>query len=60
MEEVVCDQDHTVQEDRYHFALSGKAFDVITEHFPHLIQKVRTHNWSYKHSIGDCTSVVPL
>ncbi|XP_024908394.1 probable cation-transporting ATPase 13A3 isoform X2 [Cynoglossus semilaevis] len=40
VEEVVCDQDHTVQEDRYHFALSGKAFDVITEHFPHLIQKL--------------------
>ncbi|KAM6919321.1 polyamine-transporting ATPase 13A3-like [Xenentodon cancila] len=29
-----------LDEETYHFALSGRAFAVITEHFPHLIQKL--------------------
>ncbi|PWA17582.1 hypothetical protein CCH79_00011217, partial [Gambusia affinis] len=29
-----------VEEEMYHFALNGRAFAVITEHFPQLIQKV--------------------
>ncbi|CAB1325886.1 unnamed protein product [Coregonus sp. 'balchen'] len=30
----------TQQEQRYHFAMSGRSFAVITEHFPDLVQKV--------------------
>lgn len=30
------------QEPSFHFAVSGKAFAVITEHFPQLLQKVQT------------------
>lgn len=30
------------REPGFHFAVSGKAFAVITEHFPQLLQKVRT------------------
>lgn len=30
------------REPSFHFAVSGKAFAVITEHFPQLLQKVRT------------------
>ncbi|KAJ8011279.1 hypothetical protein DPEC_G00056500 [Dallia pectoralis] len=31
------------QEKRYHFAMSGKSFAVITEHFPDLVQKLALH-----------------
>ena len=37
-----------LQEQSYHFAVSGKAFAVITEHFPHLVQKVKTQLLTYK------------
>lgn len=30
------------QEPSFHFAVNGKAFTVITEHFPQLLQKVQT------------------
>ncbi|XP_041659728.1 probable cation-transporting ATPase 13A3 [Cheilinus undulatus] len=39
-EEDECDKQVTHPERSYHFALSGKAFAVIMEHFPHLIQKL--------------------
>ncbi|XP_045907521.1 polyamine-transporting ATPase 13A3-like isoform X2 [Micropterus dolomieu] len=38
--EEVCDLQVTQQEQGYHFAVSGKAFAVITEHFPQLVQKL--------------------
>ncbi|XP_058492092.1 polyamine-transporting ATPase 13A3-like isoform X1 [Solea solea] len=38
--EEVYDDEHTPQEQNYHFALSGKTFAVIIEHFPQLIQKL--------------------
>uniref|UniRef100_A0A4W6FJ26 ATPase 13A3 n=1 Tax=Lates calcarifer TaxID=8187 RepID=A0A4W6FJ26_LATCA len=34
------DKKQTLQEQSYHFAVSGRAFAVITEHFPHLVQKL--------------------
>ncbi|KAG8014015.1 putative cation-transporting ATPase 13A3 [Nibea albiflora] len=34
------DKQVTQQEQSYHFAVSGRAFAVITEHFPQLIQKL--------------------
>uniref|UniRef100_A0A8D3E1S5 Polyamine-transporting ATPase 13A3 n=1 Tax=Scophthalmus maximus TaxID=52904 RepID=A0A8D3E1S5_SCOMX len=40
LEEGVSDKRQTLQEQSYHFAMSGKAFAVITDHFPHLIQKL--------------------
>lgn len=30
----------TQQEQRYHFAMSGRPFAVVTEHFPNLVQRV--------------------
>nr|XP_046263347.1 polyamine-transporting ATPase 13A3-like isoform X2 [Scatophagus argus] len=38
-EEEACDK-QVQQEQNYHFAVSGKAFAVITEHFPQLVQKL--------------------
>lgn len=32
---------HREEDPGYHFAVSGQAFNVITEHFPHLVPKVR-------------------
>ncbi|XP_073346675.1 polyamine-transporting ATPase 13A3-like isoform X2 [Pagrus major] len=40
LEEEVCDRQVTLQEQSYHFAVSGRSFAVITEHFPQLIQKL--------------------
>ncbi|XP_040000025.1 probable cation-transporting ATPase 13A3 [Xiphias gladius] len=40
VEEGMCDKRQTLQEQSYHFAVSGRAFAVITEHFPHLVQKL--------------------
>lgn len=37
VDEDMCDK----QEPSYHFALCGKAFAVIIEHFPQLLQKVQ-------------------
>uniref|UniRef100_A0A671XDP9 ATPase 13A3 n=1 Tax=Sparus aurata TaxID=8175 RepID=A0A671XDP9_SPAAU len=39
-EEKVCDRQVALQEQSYHFAVSGRSFAVITEHFPQLIQKL--------------------
>uniref|UniRef100_A0A8C4DKZ7 Polyamine-transporting ATPase 13A3 n=1 Tax=Dicentrarchus labrax TaxID=13489 RepID=A0A8C4DKZ7_DICLA len=36
----VYDKQVTLQEQSYHFAVSGRAFAVITEHFPQLVQKL--------------------
>lgn len=41
LEEGVYDEQLTQQDQSYHFALSGRAFAVITEYFPQLVQKVR-------------------
>ncbi|XP_013994947.1 polyamine-transporting ATPase 13A3 [Salmo salar] len=30
----------TQQEQRYHFAMSGRPFAVVTEHFPNLVQRL--------------------
>lgn len=35
------------QEPSFHFAVNGKAFTVITEHFPQLLQKVQTQPLSF-------------
>uniref|UniRef100_UPI0037E71000 polyamine-transporting ATPase 13A3-like n=1 Tax=Semicossyphus pulcher TaxID=241346 RepID=UPI0037E71000 len=40
LEEEGLDKQVTEQEPNYHFAVSGKAFAVITEHFPQLVQKL--------------------
>ncbi|XP_040910771.1 probable cation-transporting ATPase 13A3 isoform X2 [Toxotes jaculatrix] len=40
LEEEMCDKQQTLQEQSYHFAVSGKAFAVIMEHFPQLVQKL--------------------
>uniref|UniRef100_A0A4W6FKL9 Polyamine-transporting ATPase 13A3 n=1 Tax=Lates calcarifer TaxID=8187 RepID=A0A4W6FKL9_LATCA len=40
LEEGMYDKKQTLQEQSYHFAVSGRAFAVITEHFPHLVQKL--------------------
>ncbi|XP_019114526.2 probable cation-transporting ATPase 13A3 isoform X2 [Larimichthys crocea] len=39
-EEEAYDKQVTQQEQSYHFAVNGKTFAVITEHFPQLIQKL--------------------
>lgn len=39
------------QEQSFHFAVSGKAFAVITEHFPQLLQKVRTRPPTHRHTL---------
>lgn len=42
--EIIMEDGHCVDEQRplehYHFAMSGKSFAVITEHFQDLMQKV--------------------
>ncbi|GAA6222587.1 probable cation-transporting ATPase 13A3 isoform X1 [Lates japonicus] len=40
LEEGMYDKQQTLQEQSYHFAVSGRAFAVITEYFPHLVQKL--------------------
>ncbi|XP_070701334.1 polyamine-transporting ATPase 13A3-like [Pempheris klunzingeri] len=40
LEEGVYDKQVAQQEQNYHFAVSGRAFAVITEHFPELVQKL--------------------
>ncbi|XP_019958091.2 polyamine-transporting ATPase 13A3-like isoform X1 [Paralichthys olivaceus] len=40
LEEKAFDKRQPLQEQSYHFAVSGKAFAVITEHFPQLVQKL--------------------
>nr|XP_019958091.1 PREDICTED: probable cation-transporting ATPase 13A3 isoform X1 [Paralichthys olivaceus]XP_019958100.1 PREDICTED: probable cation-transporting ATPase 13A3 isoform X1 [Paralichthys olivaceus] len=40
LEEKSFDKRQPLQEQSYHFAVSGKAFAVITEHFPQLVQKL--------------------
>lgn len=37
---VAYGEQHKQQEHGYHFAMSGRSFAVITEHFPDLVQKV--------------------
>uniref|UniRef100_A0A8C4DQH4 Polyamine-transporting ATPase 13A3 n=1 Tax=Dicentrarchus labrax TaxID=13489 RepID=A0A8C4DQH4_DICLA len=39
-EPLMYDKQVTLQEQSYHFAVSGRAFAVITEHFPQLVQKL--------------------
>ncbi|XP_064848343.1 polyamine-transporting ATPase 13A3-like isoform X1 [Oncorhynchus masou masou] len=36
-------EQHKQQEQGYHFAMSGRSFAVITEHFPDLVQKLALH-----------------
>ncbi|XP_054482995.1 polyamine-transporting ATPase 13A3-like isoform X2 [Anoplopoma fimbria] len=40
LEDGVYDNRVTQQEQSYHFAVTGRAFAVITEHFPQLVQKL--------------------
>ncbi|XP_071349000.1 polyamine-transporting ATPase 13A3-like isoform X2 [Trachinotus anak] len=40
LEEGMNDKHQTLQEQSYHFAVSGRAFAVITEHFPQLVPKL--------------------
>ncbi|XP_076600171.1 polyamine-transporting ATPase 13A3-like [Chaetodon auriga] len=40
LEEETYDKPVTQQEQSYHFAVNGRAFAVITEHFPQLVQKL--------------------
>ncbi|XP_034469935.1 probable cation-transporting ATPase 13A3 isoform X1 [Hippoglossus hippoglossus] len=40
LEERAYDKRQPPQEQSYHFAVSGKAFAVVTEHFPQLVQKL--------------------
>ncbi|XP_031710483.1 probable cation-transporting ATPase 13A3 isoform X5 [Anarrhichthys ocellatus] len=40
LEDGVYDKRVTEQEQSYHFAVTGRAFAVITEHFPQLVQKL--------------------
>ncbi|XP_068427456.1 polyamine-transporting ATPase 13A3-like isoform X2 [Clinocottus analis] len=40
LEHGVHDKSVTQQEPSYHFAVTGRAFAVITEYFPHLVQKL--------------------
>lgn len=38
----VGDNHEEQRQEKYHFAMSGKSFAVITEHFQDLLQKVRS------------------
>ncbi|KAM8850921.1 polyamine-transporting ATPase 13A3-like isoform 5-T5 [Spinachia spinachia] len=40
LEDAVLDKRVTQQEQNYHFAVTGRAFAVLTEHFPQLVQKL--------------------
>ncbi|XP_022610615.1 probable cation-transporting ATPase 13A3 [Seriola dumerili] len=40
LEEGMCDKREALQEQSYHFAVSGRAFAVIAEHFPQLVPKL--------------------
>uniref|UniRef100_A0A3B4XTS7 ATPase 13A3 n=1 Tax=Seriola lalandi dorsalis TaxID=1841481 RepID=A0A3B4XTS7_SERLL len=40
LEEGMCDKRQALQEQSYHFAVSGRAFAVIAEHFPQLVPKL--------------------
>ncbi|XP_051809518.1 polyamine-transporting ATPase 13A3-like isoform X1 [Acanthochromis polyacanthus] len=40
LEDIMYDDQVSQPEQSYHFAVSGKAFAVITEHFPQLVQKL--------------------
>lgn len=42
VEDEVEDKRPEELEQTYHFAMTGRAFAVITEHFPQLVQKVPT------------------
>lgn len=39
----MCDVDEQKSQSLYHFAMNGKSFGVIEEHFPDMLQKVRLH-----------------
>lgn len=39
--EDVCHVDEPKTQELYHFAMNGKSFAVIAEHFPDMLQKVR-------------------
>ena len=39
--EDVCHVDEPKERELYHFAMNGKSFAVIDEHFPDMLQKVR-------------------
>lgn len=41
--EDVCHEDALKTRERYHFAMNGKSFAVIEEHFPDMLQKVFGH-----------------
>lgn len=35
-----CHEDEHKTQEQYHFAMSGKSFAIIEEHFPDMLQKV--------------------
>lgn len=39
----MCDVDEQKSQSLYHFAMNGKSFGVIEEHFPDMLQKVPLH-----------------
>lgn len=41
--EDVCHEDALKRRERYHFAMNGKSFAVIEEHFPDMLHKVYSH-----------------
>lgn len=41
--EDLCDVDKQKCQSLYHFAMNGKSFGVIEEHFPDMLQKVRLY-----------------
>ncbi|XP_054645226.1 polyamine-transporting ATPase 13A3 isoform X2 [Dunckerocampus dactyliophorus] len=41
--EDVCHIDEPKEQERYHFAMNGKSFSVISEHFPDILQKLVLH-----------------
>ncbi|XP_039983999.1 probable cation-transporting ATPase 13A3 isoform X1 [Xiphias gladius] len=41
--EDVCHADEPKTQELYHFAMNGKSFSVITEHFPDMLQKLVLH-----------------
>lgn len=48
-EEELYDEQDAQQEQSYHFAMCGRSFAVINEHFPQLVQKVQTPLRTHKY-----------
>ena len=53
--EDICHMDEAKsQQQQFHFAMSGKSFDIITEHFPDMMQKVTGAGPLSFHDGTDC------